>query len=103
MAVAPYNWVSRAAEFGNSLTPTWKSAPADRAWELAAASQQHELALKVNTWKRINRRGNKALAEAVGVNPETIARYLRGEATMPLAIFNHLAHLVGLEVTVTLD
>ena len=64
--------------------------------------QQHELALKVNAWKRIERSSNQALAQAVGINAETVARYLRGEATIPLAVFNHLANLVGLQVTVTL-
>ena len=102
MPAPPYSWLSNPAQFGFAADPDWQSAPRGQEWALAAAEQQHELAYAVREWKRVNRKSDKHLAAALGVHPETIGRYLRGELTLDLNSFNRLAQEAGLYPTVTL-
>lgn len=100
----PYKWLTSPSHFGNAPHPNWKPAAPARAWELAAAQQQHELSLKVREWKRINDQTDKVLATALGKKEaETVARYLRGEVSLDLRTYNHLPHLIGLQVNLALN
>jgi hypothetical protein len=102
VSAPPYSWLSNPAQFGFAADPDWRSAPKGQEWALAAAEQQHVLAYAVREWKRVNRKSDKHLAAALGVHPETIGRYLRGELTLDLNTFNRLAQEAGLFPTVTL-
>jgi hypothetical protein len=93
---APYTWLSNPAHFGFSANPAWRPAAPGDEWALAAAQQQHALAHAVREWKQVNRKSDKHLAAALGVHPETVGRYLRGELGVDLQTFNRLAYEAGL-------
>jgi hypothetical protein len=102
VSAPPYSWLSNPAQFGFAADPEWRPAPKGQEWALAAAEQQHVLARAVREWKQVNRKSDKHLAAALGVHPETIGRYLRGELALDLNTYNRLAQEAGLYPTVTL-
>lgn|GEM_PF-6131611 len=98
---APKDWLENPAQFGwNPPDRDWRSADTNDARAAQAIARQcHAVAKAVIAAKAASGVTDADLARELGKHENTVGRYLRGDAPMPLWVINRMAAFLQLDVT----
>lgn len=99
----PREWLTNPATFAWNPDPDGWIPPRnhDEAAALAIAQQCHAVAKAIRSAKAGSGVTDADLARELGAKENTVGRYLRGEAPMPLWAMNRMAAFLQLDITLT--